>query len=82
MSTDSGKYVILFERYKNQKFEGVFYLIVNKEGKILRKITKLSQTARLNPCRMPVYSNGEVLWCGNKYNDSTNCIYIYRLAAK
>ena len=82
VSTDSGKYVILFERYKNQKFEGVFYLIVNKEGKILRKITKLSQTAMLNPCRMPVYSNGEVLWCGNKYNDSTNCIYIYRLAAK
>lgn len=82
VSTDNGKYVILFERYKNYNFQGVFSVIVDSNGKVVQKVTKISKTAYLNPCRIPVYSNGCVSWVGNKYGSSKNSIYIYRYAVK
>jgi hypothetical protein len=75
-------YIVLYELDKNGKYAGVYYMVVSSNGKILRKATCFSKTAELNPCRMPVYANGYVCWSGNKYTDSSNAIYTYRLKYK
>lgn len=82
VSTDTGKYVILFERYKKYNYQGVFSMIVDSKGNVIQKAKKLSKTACLNPCRMPVYSNGYVSWVGNKYGSYKNAIYVYQYAVK
>lgn len=82
VGTDNGKYVILFERYKNYNYQGIFSMIVDSKGNVIQKATKLSKTARLNPCRMPVYSDGYVTWAGNKYGSGKKTVYVYRYAVK
>lgn len=48
-------------------------------GEVVQKKKCLSKKAMLNPCEMPVYSNGEISWAANKYKDKKNYLYIYRL---
>lgn len=80
VATDAGNYVILFERYKNHNYQGVYTIVVNAIGNVMQKTTKISGTAYLNPCRMPVYSNGKVWWTENKTDGEE--IYLYSYAVK
>lgn len=79
VSNGSDKIVILFEKYVNYKYKGVYYLVLNEKGKITKKATCYDSKARLNPYRMPVYTNGNVYWSSNKYNESSNEVYIFGL---
>lgn len=79
VSNGKGTIIILFEKYVNGVYKGVYYMKLNKNGAIKKKITCLSSTAYLNPCRMPVYSKGKVYWTANMYNDSGQKVYIFSL---
>lgn len=76
---EKGNIIILYELYtaRDQKYQGVYYMVLNSEGEIIKKKTKYSATARLNPCEMPVCSGGTVYWTGNKTKG--NKMYIYSL---
>lgn len=78
--TDSkGRFIILFERYDKDQYKGVYYTVVSKTGKILKKNTLYSKTATLNACEMPVCVKDVVYWNANKY-DEYNCkMYVYSL---
>lgn len=80
VATDAGNYVVLFERYKKYNYQGVYAIVVNAAGTVTQKATKISATAYLNPCRMPVYSNGKVWWTENKTTGKD--IYLYSYAVK
>lgn len=80
VATDAGNYVVLFERYKKYNYQGVYAIVVNAAGTVTQKATKISATAYLNPCRMPVYSNGKVWWTENKTKGKD--IYLYSYAVK
>lgn len=80
VATDAGNYVVLFERYKKYNYQGVYAIVVNAAGTVTQKATRISATAYLNPCRMPVYSNGKVWWTENKTKGKD--IYLYSYAVK
>lgn len=75
--TDAGNYVVLFERYKKYNYQGVYAIVVDAKGNVAQKATKVSATAYLNPCRMPVYSNGKVWWTGNKTKGKDTYLFSY-----
>lgn len=80
VATASGRFVVLFERSHKGKYEGVFYLVVNADGKVVKKIAKISGKAKLNPCRMPVYANGKVMWAAN--NNGGKDLYIHSFSVE
>ncbi len=78
------KIVILFEKgdrypwtvgWHYKRYDGVYYMVLDESGNIIKPAALFSKTARLNPCEMPVYTNGSVYWAGNSINDKEN-IYI------
>ena len=76
VSGDNGTIIILFEKYINNDYKGVYYIKSGADGTIQKDISCLSENACLNACKMPVYSNGKVYWTANTYNDKNNA-YIY-----
>jgi hypothetical protein len=78
VADNKGNTIILFEQYKNNKYKGIFYCVVDNKGNLTTKITKCSSTGRLNPCETPVYSDGKVWWTGNS-SKSENRLFIYSL---
>ena len=76
----NGNYVILFERYKNQSYQGVCMIVLDGTGKKLGKSVLISKNAYLNPSEMPVYINGKVYWAGNHTKNGN--IYVYSIAVK
>ena len=81
VATDKGDYVILFERYKKNKYQGVYEIVVDKTGKVVKTTTRVSAKAYLNPYRMPVYAKGKVWWVGNNAKNEKNNVYIYSFSA-
>lgn len=79
VSNGEGKIVVLYEKYVNYKYKGVYYQVLNAKGEITTKAACYSAEARLNPYRMPVFTNGKIYWSSNKYKDTTNEIYIFSL---
>ena len=79
VSDGNGTILILFEKYVERDYKGVYYIKLSADGTIQKDISCLSENARLNPCRMPVYSNGKIYWTANKYNDKNNA-YIYNFS--
>lgn len=80
VATDKGNYVILFERYKNGSYQGVYMMTVDSMGNKIQKTRLLSKNAYLNPGEMPVYANGKVYWAGN--HRTSNYLHIYSFAVK
>ncbi|MSS64699.1 hypothetical protein [Velocimicrobium porci] len=81
VATDKEDYVILFERYKKNKYQGVYEIVVDKTGKVVKTTTRVSAKAYLNPYRMPVYAKGKVWWVGNNAKNEKNNVYIYSFSA-
>lgn len=79
-ATDDGHYVVLFEKYMDGTYKGVYYIVLDQKGKVTQKSTRFSKDAKLNPCQMPVFAEGTVCWTGNKYGAGSNDVYIYRLS--
>lgn len=77
VSTDDGRIVILYEKHTKNKYNGVFYAVLDENGDILKKTQLFSKTAHLNSCEMPVYAKGKIWWVQN--NGSGSDIYIYSL---
>ena len=82
VSDGNGKIAVLYEKYSKSKYQGVFYIILDADGNIIRKESCFSAKACLNPCRMPEYSNGKVYWTGNRYQDSSHKVYVYSFSLK
>lgn len=78
VSDQKGIIVILFEKYINDNYKGVFCIKLNSDGAIQKDVACLSANANLNPCRMPVYSGGNIYWTANK-NQKKDKIYIFSL---
>lgn len=78
VATAKGNYVILFERYKDGSYQGVYTMTVDSGGNKLQKPQLLSKNAYLNPGEMPVYANGRVYWAGNHRKSAY--LYIYSFA--
>ncbi len=82
--TDDEKIVILYEKGRRypwtvgwhyEKYDGLFYIVLNADGSLCQRETLFSKTARLNPCEMPVYTNGSIYWAGNALGNKEN-VYI------
>lgn len=80
VATAEGNYVILFERYKDSIYQGVYTTTINGKGAKLQKIQLLSKNAYLNPGEMPVCTNGKVYWVGD--NKKNGNIHIYSFSVK
>lgn len=72
-----GNIVILYELEKSGKYQGVYYMALDAKGKVIKKKTRYSATAHLNPCETPVCSNGTVYWTGNQTTGKE--LYVYSL---
>lgn len=79
VADDDGQFIVLFEKYDNS-YQGVYYMVLSKSGKVLKDATLYSKEAMLNPCEMPVYANGVIYWNGNKSNEYSNEMYVFALA--
>lgn len=84
VSTDDGKIIILFERgdrkswqwgWDYNRYDGLYYMILDSYGNVIKPATRFSKTARLNPCTMPVYTNGAIYWAGNRLSNKKD-VYI------
>ena len=78
-ATDDNRFVVLYEYYSSSSFKGVYYMVLDQNGNIKTGPSRFSETARLDPCESPIFSNGRVSWIGNKYGDSSKYIYLYLL---
>lgn len=76
--TDKNQIVVLYEKTVSKKYAGVYYMVLDENGKVLKEETQFSKTARLNSCEMPVFAKGKVWWTGNAVSDTKN-VYIYSL---
>ena len=79
VSDGKGNTIILYELYANSSYKGVYYLVVDQNGKISTKKTKYSSTAHLNPCETPDYANNTVYWVGHSTKKTNNTMYVYSL---
>lgn len=81
VSDGKGTIVVLFEQtsLKTYKYQGVYYIVLDKNGKVVQKKQKYSATATLNACEMPVFVNGTVYWTANKSGDTTHKAYVNAL---
>ncbi|MGN1305394.1 MAG: hypothetical protein ACI4YB_10215 [Oscillospiraceae bacterium] len=70
---------VLFECYglNSSGYDGVYYIVINSKGEVVQDAACFSKTARLNPCVMPVYSDGSIYWAGN--STSGSAVYSYKL---
>lgn len=75
---ENGNVVVLYEKYVNSSYQGVYYIVINSSGKVMQDSKLFSSSAKLNPCEMPVFAGGKVCWVGNSSSDSSH-VYIYRL---
>lgn len=95
VATDDGKIVVLYERrtkktvkmnsgsaYNTTEYSGVYYIVLDKNGKVLQKAKRFSKTAMLNPCEMPVCSGNSIYWFANDNNDSSRSVYLNTLTIK
>jgi hypothetical protein len=82
VSDGNGTIVVLYEQYSasTNKYQGVYYMVLNENGKVVSKAKKYSATTHLNPCEMPEYTNGTIYWTANKEGDSKNTMYVYTLS--
>lgn len=78
VATDSGKIVVLYEKYARDYY-GVYYIVLDSKGEVIQKSQLFSKTARLNPCEMPVYVNGRVYWAGNNKSDGNKNVHIFSI---
>lgn len=74
-----GTIVVLFEQRKDYKYQGVYYIVLDKNGKVISKKQKYSAQAQLNHCEMPVFAGGTVYWTANRANDTSGKAYVYAL---
>ena len=82
VATDKDKLVVLYELYGLNSYEGVWYMVLDEKGNVIRPATRFAAYARLNPCVAPVFADGAVCWVGNRYADPADRLYIYRLSAE
>lgn len=76
-----GNTIILFERYdKNYKYLGVYCIVVDVNGNVVKEASHISKTAYLNSCETPVYSNGNVYWCENTAKDNKLFVYKFKIS--
>lgn len=85
VSDSEGNYHILFEVYNGtgrskNNYLGVYYTVLDGNGKTLSEVHQISSEAYLNRYEMPVYADGTILWVGNNRTD-TSSLYIYSLPA-
>ncbi len=81
VATDSGNIVILYElKDAKEKNSGVYYMVLDKRGEVISEAKKFSDSAKLNPCRMPVYVSGKVYWAANKSSgENKGNLHIYSI---
>ncbi|MBP3611160.1 MAG: hypothetical protein J6J42_12600 [Lachnospiraceae bacterium] len=85
VSDPEGNYHILFELYKGtarsqNNYLGVYYTVLDGNGKTVSEVHQISSEAYLNRYEMPVYADGTIFWVGNNRTDTTS-LYIYSLPA-
>lgn len=81
VADENGNTIVLYERYDSKyKYLGIYRIIVGPDGEVASKAKKVSKTALLNSCETPVYNDGAIYWCGNKYGDSSSKLYIFKLS--
>lgn len=73
------KIVVLYELYESNAYKGVYYMVLDENGKVILNSTLFSQNAKLNSCEMPVYANGKVCWVQNSLASGNKNLYIYTL---
>ncbi|MEE3461612.1 MAG: leucine-rich repeat protein [Lachnospiraceae bacterium] len=70
VSDENGNTIILYELYSAGSYKGLYSIIVDSDGNIVKEASCISAKAMLNPCQTPVYSDGKVNWNGNINVDS------------
>ncbi len=80
VTTDNKEIVVLYEYKKGGSYKGVYFIVMDEDGKV-KKRSIFNTYAMLNPCVMPVYTQGKICWIGNKYGDAwaDSPVYIYSL---
>ena len=81
--TDRDEIVVLYELTRDSHYDGVWYMVLDEKGNVIRPATRFAAHARLNPCETPVFAEGAVCWVGNLYDgftyNASKQLYIYRL---
>ncbi|WP_026498639.1 hypothetical protein [Butyrivibrio sp. WCD2001] len=75
-----GRFVILFEKYVGGSYKGVYYMVINNDGKVAKKAKLFSATAYLNPCETPKTCGNYIYWTSNRGGSSN--LHTYRLKVK
>lgn len=79
VSDGKGRIVILFEKYNDYSYLGIYCIELDASGEIKKPERCISENLLLNPCTMPVYAQGKICWTANKYNEEENTLYICNL---
>lgn len=84
LATDDDRIVIIYEKGNRypwtvgwhwKRYDGIWYMILDNKGNVVQEEQLFSKTARLNPCEMPVYSDGSIYWVGNQLNNKKD-VYV------
>ena len=92
VSTEDHRIVVLYELfgtrvyddgegnqyYRRGAYQGLYYIVLDESGNVVKSATLFAEKARLNPCKTPVCSGGRILWVGNA-TDSASKLYVYVL---
>ena len=78
-SASDDSIVVFYEYSKDNSYKGVYYIVLDKDGNVIQPAAVFDANAKLNPCEMPVYTDGMICWVGNKNGESGNKIYAYSL---
>ena len=80
VATKDGESVILYQMTKGGIYMGIYYIVLDEDGNVKRS-GLYNADAMLNPCVMPVYSEGKICWLGNKYEpiNVDKRVFIYSL---
>ncbi|MBP5254128.1 MAG: hypothetical protein J6Z23_01925 [Lachnospiraceae bacterium] len=79
VSTDDDRIVVLYEFVDDHIYSGVWYIVLDSDGNIISEASCFDATARLNPCRMPVFADSKICWVGNRNGDYDYNLFVYTL---
>lgn len=82
VATTDGRLVVLYKKKnaKTRKYMGVYYKVLDKYGKSVKKEQLYSKTALLNECETPICVGNTVYWTANASSGkNAENMHVYKL---
>lgn len=70
---------VLYELYKGEKYLGVYYIILDYKGNVLKEAELYDKNAKLNRYEDLIYQKEKIYWVAHRNNNDSEKLYIHTL---